>query len=167
MYKYKLVNNYEFKIAYGKYLRKNLLIVSLTSVSVVNLILFLLFYFFLKVYESQINFFPFIISIILILEALLFYISYKIESKKMLNSVTNSETTISFDEKGISLYQDSILKHINWKAVRNVIIDGDNLLFQFKVIGLPGNFFYLKFFDSEREELIKDIEKYIQVKEHK
>lgn len=165
MYRYKLVNNDDFKIAYKRHLRKNLLVGTVVIISVVTLIIFTILFFVLKIiYESAMIIFICIASILLIIESFIFNISYKKEIKKILNSVTNSETDISFDEKGISLYEDGIVSHISWNGVKEVSVDGDNLLIIFKVTGLPANFFYLKFFDIQRDELIKDIEKYIKVK---
>ncbi|WP_291650871.1 hypothetical protein [Clostridium sp.] len=165
MYRYKLVNNDEFKISYKKYLKKKLLKGSLIIIGAVNLIIFILLFLFLKkMYKSQIIIFICIASIALVLESLIFYISYKKESKRIVNSIPNGEMNISFDEKGISLYQEDRLRHVKWQAVKEVIVDEDSLLLQFKVNGVPGNFFYFKFFDVQREELIKDIEKYIKVK---
>ncbi len=165
MYRYKLVNNDDFKVAYKKYLRKNLLKVTLIIISIATLIvLTLLFLILIMVYELQMIMFICISSIVLILESLIFYNSYKKESKRLLNITPNGELNVSFDEKGILLYHDSISRQINWHAVRKVIVDENILIFQYKVNGMPGNFFYLKFFDVQKDELIKDIEKYIKVK---
>lgn len=165
MYRYNLVNNDEFKVAYKKYLRKNILKGSLIIISTITIIVFiLLFLFLIVVNEVKLIIIICIYSISLILEAIVFFKSYKNEIKKILDNVSNSTIDISFTEEGMSLYQNGILKHINWKAVREVIIDENNLLFYSKVNGVPSNFFYLKFFDVEKEELIKDIEKYVKVK---
>ena len=90
--------------------------------------------------------------------------SYKNAIRKILDSVSNIEINISFDEKGISILQDGILRDISWKAVREVIVDENNLLFHFNITGVPGNFFYLKFFDVQKEDLLIDLKKYVMVK---
>lgn len=165
MYSYKLVNNDDFKVVYKKYLRKNLLKGSLIIISIATLIIFILLFLFLVVmYKLKIAIFICIANLILILESLTFYISYKKEVKIILNGTSDGEINISFDEKGIFIYYDSISKQIDWKAVGQVVLDGNSLIFYYKVNGITGNFFYLKFFDVQKEELIKDIEKYIKVK---
>lgn len=165
MYNYKLVNNDDFKKAYKKYFRKNILKGSLILISIVNIImLIVLFLFLVVIYKLKITMFIGIASLVLVLESLVFYKSYKKEVEKILNSISDGEMDISFDEKGISLYHDSISKDIDWNAVKEIVVDESNLIFHYKTNGLTGNFFYLKFFDVRKEELIKDIEQYIKVK---
>lgn len=165
MYTYKLVNNDEFKAAYEKYLRKNLLKGSLIITSFITLILFfLLFLFLIIIYKANLIILIYIYSITLILEAIMFFKSYKNAIRRILDSVSNTEINISFDEKGISIFQDGILRDISWKAVREVIVDENNLLFHFNLTGIPGNFFYLNFFDVQKEDLLIDIKKYVMVK---
>ena len=165
MYTYKLVNNDEFKAAYEKYLRKNLLKGSLIITGFITLILFfLLFLFLIIIYKANLIILICIYSITLILEAIMFFKSYKNAIRKILDSVSNTEINISFDEKGISIFQDGILRDISWKAVREVIVDENNLLFHFNLTGIPGNFFYLNFFDVQKEDLLIDIKKYVMVK---
>ena len=105
-----------------------------------------------------------IITLTLLLEFFIFLISYRNECKKLLTTVPNDEVTISFDEEGIYFESPDISRHVKWKSVSNAIVDKDSLRLHYKLTGLPGNFFYLKFFDVEAEELIKDIEKYIKVR---
>lgn len=165
MYTYKLVNNDEFKAAYEKYLRKNLLKGSLIITGFITLILFfLLFLFLIIIYKANLIILICIYSITLILEAIMFFKSYKNAIRRILDSVSNTEINISFDEKGISIFQDGILRDISWKAVREVIVDENNLLFHFNLTGVPGNFFYLNFFDVQKEDLLIDIKKYVMVK---
>lgn len=166
MYTYKLVNNDEFKTAYKEYYRKNLLEGSLIITGFITLILFLLLFLFLIIiYKANLIILICIYSITLILEAIIFSKSYKNAIRRILDSVSNTEINISFDEKGIYISQDGILRNISWKAVREVIVDENNLLFHFNVTGVPGNFFYLKFFDVQKEDLLIDIKKYVMVKE--
>lgn len=168
MYKYNLVNNDEFKIAYKKYLRKYLLKSVLILISIITIIVFLATYLCLSMfYTKNISSFPIVILILTLLEVFLFFIVYKKETKRLLNSISNYEMKISFNEKGIFIIQDSIEKYINWNAVRNVIVNGDNLLLNFKVTGFPGNFFYFEFFDTPKDVIVSDIKKYIKVKEVK
>ncbi|MBS5937867.1 hypothetical protein [Clostridium sp.] len=165
MYTYKLVNNDEFKTAYKEYYRKNLLKGSLIITGFITLILFLLLFLFLIIiYKANLIILICIYSIALILEAIIFSKSYKNAIRRILDSVSNTEINISFDEKGIYISQDGILRNISWKAVREVIVDENNLLFHFNVTGVPGNFFYLKFFDVQKEDLLIDIKKYVMVK---
>lgn len=164
MYKYELVNNDEFKIAYKKYIRKSILKVGLI-ISIVNLIMLsLLFLALVIIYEAEMKVFISISSILLIIEGIIFYYSYKKDIKKLLNNKANKKANISLDEKGILIYEEGISRQINWQAVEQVEVDEDNLIFQYKASGIPGNFFYLKFFDVEKDELIKDIKNYIKVK---
>lgn len=168
MYTYNLVNNDEFKIAYKKSLRKYLLKGSLILISMGTILLFFVIYLLLKIfYLDNTPSFPIVAIILIILEGLLIFISYKKEVKELSNNLSNCEINISFDEKGILIIQDNIEKYVNWNAVRNVIVDGDNLLLNFKVIGFPSNFFYFKFFDASKDEIINDFKKYIKVKERK
>lgn len=165
MYTYKLVNNDEFKTAYKEYYRKNLLKGSLIITGFITLLLFLLLFLFLiRIYKANLIILICIYSITLILEAIMFFKSYKNAIRKILDSVSNIEINISFDEKGISILQDGILRDISWKAVREVIVDENNLLFHFNITGVPGNFFYLKFFDVQKEDLLIDLKKYVMVK---
>lgn len=165
MYTYKLVNNDEFKTAYKEYYRKNLLKGSLIITGFITLILFLLLFLFLIIiYKANLIILICIYSITLILEAIIFSKSYKNAIRRILDSVSNTEINISFDEKGIYISQDGILRNISWKAVREVIVDENNLLFHFNVTGVPGNFFYLKFFNVQKEDLLIDIKKYVMVK---
>lgn len=74
MYTYKLVNNDEFKAAYEKYLRKNLLKGSLIITGFITLILFfLLFLFLIIIYKANLIILICIYSITLILEAIMFF----------------------------------------------------------------------------------------------
>lgn len=165
MYTYKLVNNDEFKTAYKEYYRKNLLKGSLIITGFITLLLFLLLFLFLiRIYKANLIILICIYSITLILEAIMFFKSYKNAIRRILDTVSNIEINISFDEKGISILQDGILRDISWKAVREVIVDENNLLFHFNLTGVPGNFFYLKFFDVQKEDLLIDIKKYVMVK---
>lgn len=165
MYTYKLINNDEFKTAYKEYYRKNLLKGSLIITGFITLILFfLLFLFLIIIYKANWIILICIYSITLILESIVFFKSYKNAIRRILDSVSNIEINISFDEKGISIFQDGILRDISWKAVREVIVDENNLLFHFNLTGVPGNFFYLKFFDVQKEDLLIDIKKYVMVK---
>lgn len=161
MYRYKMVNNDEFKADYKKVLGKNILKSSLILISLVNIIIFAVLYLFSK---PKLIIFICICSIVLILEALIFYNSYKKDINRILNSISNDEVDISFDEKGISLYQDSITRQISWQGVREVIVEEKDFLFIYKVNGVANNIFYFNFFDVEKEVLIKDIEKYVKVK---
>ena len=168
MYKYNLVNNDEFKIAYKKYLRKYLLKSILILISIITIIVFLATYLCLKMfYKDNASSLPFVILILITLEVLLIFIAYKKELKKLLNSISNCEINLSFDEKGILILQDDIEKHINWNAVRDVIVQGDNLILSFKITGFTGNFFYFKFFDTPKEVIVSDMKKYTKVKEVK
>ena len=165
MYRYKLVNNNEFEIAYKKYIRKNLLKGSLILIGIINLLMLILSYFYLTIaFKTKLIFLIFFFSIIVLTELLVFIIAYKKEIKKILNTPTNNEVSISFDDEGIYLEYDNVLKHVKWKVVHSVVVDKNNLMFLYKATGLVGNFFYLKFFDVEGEEVIKDIEKYIKVR---
>lgn len=168
MYKYNLVNNDEFKTSYKKYLRKNLLKPTIILISVMTVLIFLATYFCLKMfYEDNTSSFPIVIILLLILEVVLIFIAYNKESKKLVNRLSNCEINLSFDEKGVLILQDDIEKHINWNAVRNVIVDSDNLILSFKVTGFTGNFFYFKFFDAPKEVIVSDIKKYTTVTEVK
>lgn len=165
MYRYKLLNNDEFTMAYKKYIRKNLLKGSLIPISIINLMMLIFSYLYFVIdYKTNIISFLSISSMILILEFLIFFISYKNECKNLLNNIPNDEANISFDEEGIYLEHYNTLRHIKWQAVKKVIVDDNNMILLYKVTGISGNFFYLKFFDVEGEELIKDIEKYIKVR---
>lgn len=165
MYKYKLVNNEEFEIAYKKHIRKNLLKGSLILIAIINILMFILLYAYLTIaLKTNMVFFLFAFAIMIILEFLIFLISYKKEIKKILNIVPDDEVNISFDKEGITIENNYIIKHIKWKAVSKVILDKNNLLFHYKITGITGNFTYLNFFDAESDEVIKDIEKYIKVR---
>ena len=165
MYKYKLLNTDNFKIEYKKYISKNFLKGSIILTSIVTLLIFILSYLYLsKVLNANMIFFIFFFSAIILTELLVFIIAYKKEIKKFLNTPTNNEVNISFDDEGIYLEYDNVLKHVKWKVVHSVVTDKNNLIFLYKATGLVGNFFYLKFFDVEGEEVIKDIEKYIKVR---
>ena len=165
MYKYKLVNNDDFKIAYKNYLKRNLLKGSLIPISIINLMMLIFSYLYFVIdYKTNIISFLSISSMILMLEFLIFFISYKNECKNLLNNIPNDEVNISFDEEGIYLEHDNSLRHIKWQAIKKVIVDENNLVLLYKATGILGNFFFLKFFDVESEELIKDIEKYIKVR---
>ena len=164
MYYYKLTNNADFEITYKRYIKKTLWKGSLTLVFIVNIGLFLLSIIVLKALELQMEILSSIITLTLLLEFFIFLVSYRNECKKLLTSVPNDEVNISFAEEGIYFESADVSKHINWKAVSNVIVDNDSLRLHYKLIGLPGNLFYLKFFDVDAEELINDIEKYIKVR---
>ena len=164
MYCYKLTNNADFEIAYKGYIKKALLRGSLTLIFLINIFMFLLSILALKSLELQMEILSSIITLTLLLEFFIFLISYRNECKKLLTSVPNDEVNISFDEEGIYYESSDISRHIKWKAVSNAIVDKDSLRLHYKLIGLPGNFFYLRFFDVEAEELIEDIEKYIKVR---
>lgn len=168
MYKYNLINNDEFKIAYKKYLRKSLLIPILILICVITLIIFFITYLCLKLFSpDNLSTFPIVILILTLLEVFLFFITYNKERKRLLNRISNSYINLSFDDKGVLITQDNIEKHITWNAVRNVIVDDDNLVLNFKVTGFPGNFFYFKFFDAPKDVIVSDIKKYTKVKEVK
>lgn len=165
MYKYKLLNTDDFKNEYKKYISKNFLKGSIILTSIVTLFIFLLSYLSLaESFNVSMNFFIFFFSIIILTEISAFIIAYKKEIKKILNIPTNTEVTISFDEKGIYIENDTSLKHVKWNAIHSVVVDRNKLLFLYKATGLVGNFFYLKFFDADGDEIIKDIEKYIMVR---
>lgn len=165
MYKYTLVNNDEFKTIFKKYTRKKFLIGNLFLVSIATIILFLLICLFLKIfYQDTPLFFPIVIIVLLLLEGLLFFIAFKKEIKSLLSSMSDFQINLSFNEKGISIIEDDIEKHINWSAVRNVIVNNDNLLFIFDVTGFSGNLFFFKFFDAPKDEIINDLKKYTKVK---
>ncbi|MDV4152798.1 hypothetical protein R0131_18385 [Clostridium sp. AL.422] len=165
MYTYKLVNNDEFEIAYRNHISKNLLKGSLILIGIINLLMFVLSYSYLTIaFKTKMFFFVFAFVIMIILEFLIFFISYKNEIKKILNIVPDDAVNISFDKEGITIKNDYILRHIKWKAVSKVVVDKNNLLFHYNITGMPGDFIYLKFFDAESEEVIKDIEKYIKVR---
>ncbi len=165
MYKYKLLNTDDFKIEYKKYISKNFLKGSIILTSIVTLLMFILSYLYLsKNFNANIIFFILFFIIIILTEFLAFIIAYNKQIKKVLNTPTNNEVTLSFDEEGIYLENDNSLKHVKWKAVNKVAIDNNNLIFLYSATGLVGNFFYLKFFDANGSEIIKDIEKYINIR---
>lgn len=164
MYCYKLTNNADFEMTYKKYIKKALLKGSLLLVSVINIFMLLLSILVLKPLELQIEILSSIITLTLLLEFFIFLISYKNECKKLLTTLPNYKVNIYFDEEGIYFESLNISRHVKWNAVNKAIVDKDSLILNYKLIGLPGNFFYLKFFDVESEEIIKDIEKYIKVK---
>ncbi|MGG7213505.1 hypothetical protein ACQPUY_07785 [Clostridium nigeriense] len=168
MYKYNFVNNDEFKIAYKKCHNKNFLKSNIILIGIITILLFLLISLFFNIFsEDKPSSFPIVIIVLLMLEILLFLISYKQERKRVLNSTSNYEIILSFDDKGVLILQDNIEKHINWSAVRHVIVDSDNLSFTFNVAGFLSNFFYFKFFDAPKDEIINDLKKYTKVKELK
>lgn len=164
MYCYKLTDSADFEMAYKKYIKKALLKGSLILVCVINIFMFLLSILVLESLELRMEILSSIITLTLLLEFFIFLISYRNECKKLLTTVPNDEVNISFDEEGVYFESHDISRHVKWKAVSNAIVDKDSLRLHYKLIGLPGNFFYLKFFDVEAEELIKDIEKYIKVR---
>ncbi len=164
MYCYKLTNNADFEIAYKGYIKKALLRGSLTLIFIVNTIMFILSILAFKFLELKMEILSSIITLTLLLEFFIFLISYRNECKKLLTTVPNNEVSISFDEEGVYFESHDISRHVKWKAVSDAIVDKDSLRLHYKLIGLPGNFFYLKFFDVEAEELIEDIEKYIKVR---
>jgi hypothetical protein len=168
MYRYNLVNNDEFKKTYKKYIRKKFLKGNLILVSIVTILLFLSISLSLKIfYQDKTLSFPIVIIILIILEVFFFFIAYKKERQGFLSSIYTCEINLSFNEKGILINQDDIEKHINWNAIRTVIVDNDNLLFNFNVTGFPGNSFIFKFFDAPKDEIINDLKKYTKVKELK
>lgn len=167
MYCYKLTNTDDFEMTYKKYIKKSLLKNSLILVCIANLGILLLSIFALVPLKLPMEIFSAIITLSLFLEFFIFAISYRNECKKLLTTVSNDEVAISFDEEGIYFESSNTLRHIKWSSVSNAIVNEDSLILYYKLIGLPGNFFFLKFFDVEREVLIEDMEKYIKVRRFK
>ena len=113
MYKYKLVNNEEFEIAYKKHIRKNLLKGSLILIAIINILMFILSYAYLTIaLKPNMFFFLFSFAIMIIIEFLIFLISYKKEIKKILKDANMESYIILLD----NVTPDALLPYMDLDA---------------------------------------------------
>lgn len=165
MYKYKFTNDEGFKVNYKKELSKILFIRSLIFSAVAYVTIFLLISVALKINERfNLRSFLAVGALTIIVELIVVPIYYKKEVKNLIDNISDTELDISFNEEGISINSDNATRHVNWKGVRSIKVSKENLIFNYKVDGITSNIFFLDKFDTEKEVIIKDIEKYTKVR---
>ncbi|MEG0295493.1 MAG: hypothetical protein RR620_02170 [Clostridium sp.] len=165
MYTYKFINNNDFRLSYQRWFRNTILSRLYKLILIVDIVMFLLVSISLR-NNTKIMISQYLIMFIfaIILQVVILQIYYKKEVRMLLDNMTNGEMTISFDETGIDISSENIIRHIKWSGVKEINADKENLLLYYKVNGINNNIFLFKHFDSSREEIIGEIEKYTKVK---
>lgn len=165
MYTYKFINNHDFRLSYQRWFRNTILSRLYKLILIVDIVMFLLVSISLR-NNTKIMISQYLIIFIfaIILQVVILQIYYKKEVRMLLDNMTNGEMTISFDETGIDISSENIIRHIKWSGVKEINADKENLLLYYKVNGINNNIFLFKHFDSSREEIIGEIEKYTKVK---
>lgn len=165
MYTYNFVKTPWFCNYYSKYLRKSILLCTSVLLLLADLFIFLFLYYFLnefKVFNGTVYISVLALTVLLEIIALLYYCNKEI--KNTLNNIKETSSTLSFTEDGISISSDDMVKHINWEIIKNVHATKYEFSFQLKANGIPSNIFFFSFFDSSREDILENLEKYIPVK---
>lgn len=167
MFNYKSVKNPWVCNHYAKSLRKFFLTYNTFFLAVIDIFIFIILFISLslnKYFEFNGTLYIISILITILLQGVIFIFTSHREIKKSLSTLTNEELTLSFDEDGIHINSGGILKHIHWDGVRDVRADKETLSLYYKLNGIPNNKFYFSFFETPREEIVKEIEKYMPVR---
>ncbi|MDU4891037.1 MAG: hypothetical protein E6344_17950 [Clostridium sp.] len=167
MFNYKFVKTPWICNHHAKYLRKYFLTYNALMLAIADIIIFLFSYIIIslnKFTELNGSLYITLILITLILEGAIFIFASTLEIKKSLDDLRDSALTLSFDEYGIHINSEGIIRHIQWDGVRGVRASKDELALYYKINGVSSNGFYFRFFEASREDILKEIEKYTKVR---
>lgn len=149
MFNYKLMCDENFINNYEKEIRGNLLKAGCILVGVVDLLfLILTALYFIGTNRFNIGYFM-ILAAIIVLGEFITLIRYSSEKSKstidILRRSSNNDMCISIEESGVSIYADSLLRHIAWDGISEVRVNDKDIVFSYKVNGIGNNIFYFDF----------------------
>lgn len=164
MFNYKLITDEEFISNYEKEAKKALIKVSSILIGILD-ILFLILIILGLLNSNSFNFgYLIMVTVLIISVQAVMVISYSIkrarEATEILKRPQKTETTLTIEENGVSIYSENLLRHIEWSGISDVKVSDKELFFYYKVNGISSNIFYFDFFEASMEEVISEIEKY-------
>lgn len=165
MFDYKFAKTQWFCSYYTKNLRKSILIYTSLILLLVNIFVFS--FLFLVLNKNQLfneTVYLYLLGITILLEGitLLFYCNKEV--KNSLNKINENTLTLFFNEAGININSTAMTKSINWEIVKEVRATKHELIFYFKVNGIPSNSFFFNFFDASKDDILEALEEYTTVR---